>query len=363
MSLITQCPACNTLFKVVADQLKISQGWVRCGQCKEVFDASAHLTHSLPVQEPVEPGTTTQSSVGELAKQTAPMMTESEMSSETFSGNDAVDGSSEESAAPTSLPAAQEMGIKPVEVVASKIAFGNNPEFASSDWVNSVHPPSPEPTVEPSNSSDIDALGAELGYGQAAQDLRTSDLLAPAEPSPTPTFVRQAQQAQRQRSPWAHAGLWVLALVLFTAGILQVILHERDRIVAIYPRLQSSMTDLCRSVGCTMGPLKNIEAIVVDASSFNKIRGDSKSELYKITLNLKNNGPLPVALPHIELSLNDTQDQTIVRRVLNPADVGAVQFVLSARGEFNGSATVQIDTAQLGGSRVAGYRIWAFYPS
>lgn len=43
MSQITRCPFCATTFKVVADQLRISEGWVRCGQCKEVFDASEHL--------------------------------------------------------------------------------------------------------------------------------------------------------------------------------------------------------------------------------------------------------------------------------------------------------------------------------
>ncbi|MBU0892416.1 MAG: DUF3426 domain-containing protein [Gammaproteobacteria bacterium] len=48
MSQITRCPSCATSFKVVADQLRISEGWVRCGQCKEVFDASAHLLPSAP---------------------------------------------------------------------------------------------------------------------------------------------------------------------------------------------------------------------------------------------------------------------------------------------------------------------------
>ena len=48
MSQITRCPSCATAFKVVADQLRISQGWVRCGQCKEVFDASAHLLALAP---------------------------------------------------------------------------------------------------------------------------------------------------------------------------------------------------------------------------------------------------------------------------------------------------------------------------
>ena len=43
MSLITRCTACQTLFKVVPDQLRISDGWVRCGQCGEIFDAAQNL--------------------------------------------------------------------------------------------------------------------------------------------------------------------------------------------------------------------------------------------------------------------------------------------------------------------------------
>lgn len=42
MSLKTRCPACDTVFKIVLDQLKVSNGWVRCGRCAEVFDAASH---------------------------------------------------------------------------------------------------------------------------------------------------------------------------------------------------------------------------------------------------------------------------------------------------------------------------------
>ncbi|HEX2545312.1 MAG TPA: zinc-ribbon domain-containing protein, partial [Ramlibacter sp.] len=55
MSLITSCPNCGTMFRVVADQLKISEGWVRCGHCSEVFDATAHLGDES-VLPPVEAG-------------------------------------------------------------------------------------------------------------------------------------------------------------------------------------------------------------------------------------------------------------------------------------------------------------------
>ncbi|MBP8271708.1 MAG: zinc-ribbon domain-containing protein [Sphaerotilus sp.] len=39
MSLATSCPSCGTVFRVVQDQLKVSEGWVRCGHCQEVFNA------------------------------------------------------------------------------------------------------------------------------------------------------------------------------------------------------------------------------------------------------------------------------------------------------------------------------------
>jgi predicted Zn finger-like uncharacterized protein len=40
MSSITRCPACGTTYKVVPDQLKIAEGWLRCGQCQQAFDSS-----------------------------------------------------------------------------------------------------------------------------------------------------------------------------------------------------------------------------------------------------------------------------------------------------------------------------------
>ena len=39
MSLATRCTACGTIFRIVEDQLRVSDGWVRCGRCAEVFDA------------------------------------------------------------------------------------------------------------------------------------------------------------------------------------------------------------------------------------------------------------------------------------------------------------------------------------
>jgi hypothetical protein len=112
---------------------------------------------------------------------------------------------------------------------------------------------------------------------------------------------------------------------------------------------------------------KKIESITVDASSFNRINKNNPqleaiTQSYKLAVTLKNTGTLPVALPHVELSLQDAQDRPILRRVLSPADLGASLSELAPAQDVAGGLTLQIDTAQLAGQRIAGYRVLAFYP-
>ncbi|RYF65229.1 MAG: DUF3426 domain-containing protein, partial [Comamonadaceae bacterium] len=64
----------------------------------------------------------------------------------------------------------------------------------------------------------------------------------------------------------------------------------------------------------------------------------------------------------VELSLLDTQERTVVRRVLTPSEFGA-PVVLAARSERSASLPVVLsgtDAAAL--PPVAGYRVVAFYP-
>jgi len=52
MSIITQCPQCTTQFRATPQQLRASAGWVRCGQCEQVFDASAHAVSQRAIPPP-----------------------------------------------------------------------------------------------------------------------------------------------------------------------------------------------------------------------------------------------------------------------------------------------------------------------
>ncbi|MFJ1299719.1 DUF3426 domain-containing protein [Pseudomonadota bacterium AL_CKDN230030165-1A_HGKHYDSX7] len=68
MALVTRCPQCGASFKVVADQLRIRNGLVRCGACQSVFDGRACLVQPA---EPVVP-TLTQPADADSRTPTAP---------------------------------------------------------------------------------------------------------------------------------------------------------------------------------------------------------------------------------------------------------------------------------------------------
>src|SRR6218665_2677988 len=74
MSQITRCPNCATAFKVVADQLRIAQGWVCCGQCKQVFDASAYLQPAVVAAAQPSTAAVMPQPAGALAPQPATAM-------------------------------------------------------------------------------------------------------------------------------------------------------------------------------------------------------------------------------------------------------------------------------------------------
>ena len=53
MALTTRCPHCGTAFKVVADQLRVRNGLVRCGVCARVFDGyEAIVDEDMPILAP-----------------------------------------------------------------------------------------------------------------------------------------------------------------------------------------------------------------------------------------------------------------------------------------------------------------------
>jgi predicted Zn finger-like uncharacterized protein len=318
MSLITRCPACGTMFKVVADQLRISEGWVRCGHCAEIFDAAADLRDESDI---------------ELPTAAAPLLAREE------------------------TPAAEEEGV------------------ASSSFASSLHSEVDESMVESTpDPFEIEEQARTLQEDPRDQpfELRRADE-PDAEPAgpygysrPTPLapepdlhdlmFVRQARRKEfwRRRIVRVMLALSILALAALLAG--QVIWRDRDRLALTSPQLRPWLARVCGVMRCRLGPPQQIEAIAIETSSFNKLRSDT----YRLNVTLRNSAGNDVAMPALELTLTDSQDQPVLRRVLNPSDFAPSRAAL-ASGDWSTSIAIAVNAAVAGG-RVAGYRLLAFYP-
>ena len=168
------------------------------------------------------------------------------------------------------------------------------------------------------------------------------------------SFVVAARRKAFWRKPVVRTVL-VMLMLLATVGLaLQVAVQERAHIVAKDARTRPWLAALCGPLHCEIAPPRQIADVVIDSSSFNKARGDS----YQLTLAMKSKANIPLAMPAVELTLTDAQDQPVLRRVLLPGDMGA-PAELPARGEWSTAVSVIVTT---GGARVAGYRLLAFYP-
>lgn len=339
MSLITRCPSCGTMFKVVPDQLRISQGWVRCGHCAEVFDASAHLQD----REPSAPATTPAAAHANAATAIASL------------------------AQARLLEKAKQEALEQALAEEAALALAGVPDAPESEGSADT------PLYPPFSLLRADAeaeLIAEVKAKTAAPEpppAARSAPVAPAKEARTPpkgadrpddvSFVRHARRKAFWRRPAVRAFLLLiwLALAALLAG--QYAVYDRDRLAARMPALRPVLDALCGALQCTVGPPRQIESIVIDSSSFNKLRGDA----YRLSFTLKNQSAIPVAMPAMELTLTDSQDQPVVRRVLAPADLGASSGVLAAASEWSGTLAMGV-TANGASSRIAGYRLLAFYP-
>ncbi len=192
--------------------------------------------------------------------------------------------------------------------------------------------------------------------------------LAPAASGVTEdvSFVREARRKAFWQKPLVRAALGAASLLLIGLLALQGLIQNRDALAATEPQLAPLIQALCGPLQCQIRSPRQIESLVIDSSTFNRIGTDA----YRLSFTLKNTGATPLEMPSLELTLTDSQDQAVVRRVLAPGQFGVIATVLAARSDVSGVVALKITqasaTAAPTGSnstlRVAGYRILAFYP-
>lgn len=319
MSLATRCTACGTIFRVVQDQLKVSEGWVRCGRCSDVFNAMDGL-FDLDRDSPPE-----WAGVAEDADDAAmPDHSEQPM----LSGNSA------------------------------EVAYENL--FSSRS-----DPDTHAPTAKPVNARDrnefadaqfntdmlLDASAPDSG----AAAVEASTLANPPTNAPAPDFVTRAERAHRWQSPRTRWGLSAAAVLLVAALGAQAMLHFRNTVAARWPQARPLIVGWCDWLGCRIELPSRVEDITVESTSLT--RTVIGSDAFKLSVTLRNRGSAPVALPSVDLSLTDAGGQLVARRALAPGDFRVASLGLEAGADATLQLMLSADTL-----RVTGYTIEVFYP-
>ncbi len=307
--LATRCTSCGTVFRVVPDQLRVSEGWVRCGRCSQVFNAAEALLD-------LETGAPRR-----LPEEAAPRP------------------------APPPAPA-------PSRQLADFRVAGPHREEPASEPDSA--PTTAMPVVDDSASRFAD--NAATDDSAAADDPRADpDDKRPAPAAADkPTFVRQAERAARWRSRPVRAVLVALAL-LGSGGLMAQVLYEyRDLAAARHTSLRPVLEQGCAWLGCSIGAARSINDLSVESSGLVRVE---KSSVYRLSVVLRNRAAIELALPALELALTDSAGQLVSRRVLTAAELGVTQATLAAGRELTLQATLQAATAP-----VAGYTIELFYP-
>lgn len=344
MSLATTCTACGTVFRVVQDQLKVSEGWVRCGRCTHVFNALESLF--------------------DLERDTAP----------------------------GSLPG--ELNEPAQSVKTAPAAHSVWPKDPAGAIRAPVHSRGSEPASPGDDDSLVDRLDSELfperhrvaaagtssrftgidspGFGDLRHDSeltpdddafsRPFESNLPFEDSAppqhdtagAPEFVRQADRHARWHRPWVRMFLSFALLALLAALALQATHHWRNALAARWPDTLPLFARWCELASCSLEAPRRIDDIGLESSGFTRIAGVDQ---FRVSIVLRNRSPTSLSMPWIELSLTDASGNLLVRRALSPQDFRVASPVLAAEGEAN----LQLLLAT-GTPLVTGYTVEIFYP-
>jgi predicted Zn finger-like uncharacterized protein len=304
VSLATRCPACGTVFRVVQDQLRVSEGWVRCGRCEDVFNALEglfDLEHDAPPS---------------------------------WGGGDS---------APVPMrPAAAPAPPAPNEPVPVAMAEDGPPEDQPTLVMESRPPARGDTRARESDQFDVPLPPPTMTE-------------VPAVDAAAVGFLNRAERSARWQQPGVRAALVAIATVLALLLAAQVAHQRRDDLAARWPQSLPLLAVLCEATGCRIGAPQRIEQLTVDASGL--VRLDGPANIYRVSLTLRNHDGVGLALPQVELTLTDAQGEVSARRVLRARELGARQQVIAAGGELALQALVDG-----GNARWAGYSIEIFYP-
>lgn len=302
--MITTCPACRTRFRVAPEQLDAHGGDVRCGRCAKVFNAHAYLEHE---PEPLVP--------------------------EAFEPEDELEAQAEDFTAQETIPPA----------VAEELPADEEPE------------PSP---AEPVDEAPIEAVEPE--------PLPETEEVFPADVEPVEPVTTEAgepaveeEEVEAPKKKRSFFWLWLVGALLLLLGLAgQGLYFFRSELAARQPELKPLLQQFCGVLRCSIRLPADPNLLSIETSDLAADPGQAN----QVTLNaiLRNRAKLAQEYPQLELTLTDTQDKMVARRIF-PPEAYAKNADLGRGMPPNEELMVKLHL-DLGDLKAAGYRVYLFYP-
>lgn len=331
----TRCPACATIFRVTSEQLRLKAGKVRCGHCQSVFNAFDEFLPDTAVPADKSPP---QAVPASPAKVTEPV----EIPQEPLP-----DSGPPETVESSDVSMAVLLCDPPLDPDATQV---EGPEVVATPASESVAEPMihPEPDHETPEESTLAA--------------REAGLVAPRELSEAPTYNRWAEGALAGDrlggfggEPARHA-IWpfvLVAAVFLFVLIGQLLYHFRGEIVQRWP----DAAVLYQFAAVDIPLAQNVDLVSIESSD---LQSDNARGLFILQATLRNRANYPQAWPALELTLTDTNDAVVSRRIIK-AEEYLPPGISPERFPANGEVAIRlwIEARDIG---AAGYRLYIFYP-
>jgi len=156
-----------------------------------------------------------------------------------------------------------------------------------------------------------------------------------------------------------HWSWVVVTLLLFIVLLAQTIYFFRVELAAHLPGIKFALTSYCKLLNCNIPLPQKIDQLSIESSD---LESDPK-QASVIALNaiLRNRAPYAQTYPNLELTLTNSMDEALARRIFPPAE-----YLNPSADEKQGllpnheiGIKLHLDTADL---KPTGYRLFLFYP-
>lgn len=352
--MFTVCPRCALSLAVTAADLRIGQGYVRCGRCASVFNALATLCDDAPASasdlgRTWEPGAARDTDPGPAiapAERPEPL----EESLEFTLGTEEVGRIFVE--APPDDP---DLGTGTFESIVLEgegeldalEATTDGVEAAANDDViiAAVDEPYAEaPAPHPSVPEELPSLPAAV-----------------SEPQPQPSAAPVAEEIEppperTALARWlAAAGVASLALLLLAQWV-----HHRRNDLAAVPTLHAPLAAIYRSLGSPLAPRWDLRAYEV--RQMGAAAATQSPGRIVVRASIRNGAARAQPLPVLRLKLHDRYGSVVAGRDLTPAEYLGPRVPRSGRLEAGQRADAEIAIVDPGKDAV-GFEIDACLPS